>query len=112
MDDWEDTLTSDFYDVEESILEQPASSNTSPVEPVGGNAQPVHEMPGESVLQEAAVGHEDLTASGNNTIILDGGVSQDLACNSAAPDEPKVCVTKISFNGSKTKANYDLSSPQ
>lgn len=96
----------------EQILEQPASSNTSPVEPVGGNAQPVHEMPGESALQEAAFGNEDLTASGNNTTISDGGVSQDLACNSAAPDEPKVCVTKIPVNSSKAKANYDLSSPQ
>ncbi|CAB3978283.1 THAP domain-containing 11 [Paramuricea clavata] len=66
-------------------------------------------MPGESVLQEAAVGHEDLTASGNNTIILDGGVSQDLACNSAAPDEPKetALLTKAS-EMSIAKALYKL----
>ena len=79
---------------------------------MGGNAQPVHEMPGESALQEAAFGNEDLTSSGNNTTISDGGVSQDLACNSASPDEPKVCATKIPVNSSKAKANYDLSSPQ
>ena len=65
MDDWEDTLANDFHDIKESVedflqslsvhehanrtssnneqtVEQQASSDTSPVEPEGGDAPPVH----------------------------------------------------------------------
>lgn len=126
MDDWEDILTNDFYDVEESvedfleslsvhehanatspnneqIFEQPANSNTSPVEPVG-----------ESPPQETAAGENDLAVpsiNASNTNISDGDLAQDFACNSA-PEEPKVHVTNKPVIGPKPKANHDLSSPQ
>jgi len=137
MDDWEDTLANDYYGIEESVedflqslsvhehanttssnkeqtIEQPASSDISPVEPVGGDAQPVHEtieMHEESTLQENEVGHNDLSVIANDTTVSDGDLFQDAACNSA-PGEPNVNIKRKPVNSSKTKINHVLSPPR
>ncbi|XP_028404075.1 uncharacterized protein LOC114526747 [Dendronephthya gigantea] len=133
IDDWEDILTNDFYDIEKSVetflqslsvhehanpmpqnneqtVDQPADGNTSSLEPVGGTAGPNYEMPEEPLPQEATVGENDLTitpvgVSGTN--ISNGDFARDIACNSA-PEEPKAHATKNSVSSPKS----DLSSPE
>ena len=136
MDDWKDILSND-YDVEESvedflaslsvhehanatslnneqIFEQPANSNTNLVEPAGGDAQSIHEMPVKSPRQETAARENDLAVpsiNASNTNISDGDLAQVFACNSN-PEERKIHVTNKPVIGPKPKANHDLSSPQ
>ena len=127
MDDWEDVLTNDFYDVEETVenflqsISEPKPANTMSLTSEQTSEQ---SMTNNSASSVDAGGSEEInnTAPGKNTVEVSQSQSEpNLGANETVPktsldilepENAKNTNSEIASDISKSKANYNLSSPR
>ena len=132
MDDWEDALTNDVYDIEEKvedflqslsvsehanatskpneqIIEVASAGNISQVEAAGGNVESSQGTHDESPLQETNIPNQvSVNSEETSSKISEVESFESIAHNSATDKQKSPCgVFPV-----KSKTNYDLSSPQ
>ena len=128
MDDWEDVLTNDFYDVEEMVenflqsISEPKPANTMSLTSEQTSEQSMTNNKASSVDAGGSSEEVNNTAPGENTVEVSQSQSEpNLEANETVPKtsldilEPENAIntnSEIASDISKSKANYNLSSPR